>query len=299
MAITNYGELKTAVDLWGKWGGIHDSRIVEWIAMSEDWIGRNMRVKAMEASVDVLLKATTVIAASGLGGTANAITITNDTTLSSNSLADTYKFTAEATNTSTVTVNVDGIGAVALNKDDGTIGLEANDIISGQNYYIYYDGTRFRLLPHPGSAPLPSRWEAARRLYIPGDPVKRLRYSTPINFYSKYISSNTAKPTGFTIEGFYLVFGETSDSTYAVKTEYYRKPASFSGDSDTNWFLSNARGLYLYGGLVEGYAYLEDQANLTKYAAMRDAIAADIQKADEADRFSGDALIIESDVPVD
>lgn len=299
MAITTYAELKTAVNTWGKWGGAYASNIPEWIAISEDWLARKLRVRAMETQAIIPIKKFVGIGASSVGGTANAITLTNDTATTTYTKGESYTFTAEADSTSTtVTINVDAKGTKTLYEADGSTAPESGRIINGAEYTITYDGTGFRLVP-PGAYPLPSNYVAMRRLYIPGDPVWQIGPQSPAMFWGKHEGS-TGKPRKYTTEGDLIVFGPNSpDTTYYVAALYYKKFTALSADSDTNWILSNARGLLLYGALVEGYSYLNDSANMIKYAAMRDSLLEDVHVADRNDRYSGDSLTMQSDVPVD
>ena len=143
---------------------------------------------------------------------------------------------------------------------------------------------------------LPTGYVAMRRLYLSGNPVRKLDYLTPLNFWSKYASTNTAKPTVFTIEGENLTFGPAPDTTYTGKILYYKRFTALSADSDTNWLLTSGRGILLYGALAELFAYTGEDGKLLKWATMRDELAKNIMAADKRDRFSGDALVIQTDV---
>jgi hypothetical protein len=47
------------------------------------------------------------------------------------------------------TVNVDSLGAEPLKLSDGATNPVAGDIVAGQQYAIWFDGTNFRLLAPP------------------------------------------------------------------------------------------------------------------------------------------------------
>jgi hypothetical protein len=83
-----------------------------------------------------------------VGGTADAITLTNSPAVASYSDGLCLKFKATGTNTGAVTVAVDSIGGTKNIKKmlDGSIqALSAGDIVSGGTYQIEYDGTQFQL----------------------------------------------------------------------------------------------------------------------------------------------------------
>lgn len=83
------------------------------------------------------------------GGTANAITLDfTDGTLDYNPTAyaagQKFAFKATADNTDSVTINVDGVGAVTAKKNAGADNLGAGDILNGGIYEISHDGTNFQ-----------------------------------------------------------------------------------------------------------------------------------------------------------
>jgi hypothetical protein len=57
----------------------------------------------------------------------------------------------DATNTGAATLNVDQLGAVAVKKWDGTTALTAGDVVAGELYPVWYDGTVFRLMFNPAA----------------------------------------------------------------------------------------------------------------------------------------------------
>jgi hypothetical protein len=90
-------------------------------------------------------------------GTAQLLTVSGtDTltalgtpTLTAYATGNTFYFVAAATNTTSVTLNVDGLGAKAVTRH-GSTALVAGDILTGEVCLVVYDGTRFQLL-NPGS----------------------------------------------------------------------------------------------------------------------------------------------------
>lgn len=92
---------------------------------------------------------------SAVGGTANAITLTNSPPVGSYGNGVGLQFKATGTNTGAVTVNVDGLGTKNVYKlYNGTLqALSAGDIVSGAIYDITYDGTQFQIKGLPNSVP--------------------------------------------------------------------------------------------------------------------------------------------------
>jgi hypothetical protein len=293
MSIATYSELKTAVDTWGKWGGSYVTQIPDWIALAEDWLARNLRVRAMESHRDIAVRQ--FVDSATVGGTADAITLTNTTTTTSYKSGEAYTFTPSSDNTAAVTLNVDGKGAKAIVEADGSTAMAAGRIVADGEYNVSYDGTSFRLVP-PGGYALPSGFLGAKRLRIPGTIPYPLELKTSEMFWRLH-EGGVQKPKYATIEGDIIVFGPGApDTFYQIEGLFFKKFTALSGASDTNWILTNARGLLLFGALVEGYNYLNDVANMTKYAAMRDDLLSAVHKSDRDDRYAGGGLTTQSDV---
>ena len=295
MAIGQFSELKTAIANWLERGDL-TSRIPEFVQLAEDRIGRELRVRAMEASINIVLKKVTSVTASEVGGSANTITFTPATAATSYTVGDNYSFTAEANNTSAVTINVSSLGAKNVKKGDASDALVADDIVNGQPVSVYYDGTNLRLTDSAGAVPLPARFLGLRRAYIDAENAEKIKYYSPEDFFTRRFTDQTARPKAFTIEGDNIVFAPLSDAGYTVRMLYWKKFAALSADGDTNWLFSNARGLLLYGALLEASPYLEDDARTLTWAAMYDDLMEKTHKADHLDRFPPGGLAVRTDV---
>ena len=89
---------------------------------------------------------------SGVGGTANAITLTSGDSLSAYANGQRFFFSANSNNTGAVTVNVDGIAAVSVQRSSGTGSsqtLTGGEIAADDPYTVIYgsDDNAFYLLP--------------------------------------------------------------------------------------------------------------------------------------------------------
>lgn len=82
-----------------------------------------------------------------VGGTGDAITLTNTPAATSYSAGQKFTFKAAASNTTAVTANADGLGAKNVKKmSNGALAsLAASDIVSGGVYDVFYDGTQFQI----------------------------------------------------------------------------------------------------------------------------------------------------------
>lgn len=145
---------------------------------------------------------------------------------------------------------------------------------------------------------LPTGYLEARALYLATSPIMKLNFLDPPNFWTFYLSTQTGKPKAYTIEGENLVVGPAPDSSYSAPFLFFKAFTALSDDSDTNWIFTNARGLYLYGTLLEAAIYLEDDISILKWTALFDDLMQKTNDRDKDGRYSGDALIQRSDVGI-
>lgn len=80
------------------------------------------------------------------GGTADALTLTYSPALAAYTSGQTFQFYKNGSNnTGAVTLNINGLGAKAVVKRDGSTALSAADMVANALYVVTYDGTSFRL----------------------------------------------------------------------------------------------------------------------------------------------------------
>jgi len=140
---------------------------------------------------------------------------------------------------------------------------------------------------------LPSGFLEARRIYIDGNPVTPLEYFPPMDFWRRYMSTDTAEPSAYTIEGGNLVFGPSPDATYTGKLLYVAQPSALSA-SLNGTFTSNPDA-WLYGALVQAAPYLDNDERVPTWRAMYEAALIRIEKSDQRSRYSGGPLQVRSD----
>lgn len=130
-----------------------------------------------------------------IGGTANAITAVCIPPLIANPAhGQTFRLTPASNNSSTVTVNLDGRGAIALKNEDGGA-LAANELVAGRPILFWYDGDNsyFRLCGATQQALLgsiatqvaaASMWEQFGDTII-GAPVAQVEHTFVAGAYSR------------------------------------------------------------------------------------------------------------------
>jgi len=90
----------------------------------------------------------TFVAAGGVGGTGNAVTLTPTAVNSGYTAGQSYRFVCKNANTGAVTVNVSGVGAAQLTEANGNV-LIGGEMQVGGVYDICYQGSRFALVNFP------------------------------------------------------------------------------------------------------------------------------------------------------
>lgn len=142
---------------------------------------------------------------------------------------------------------------------------------------------------------LPTRYLQARRIYINSNPIRKLDYLAPMQFWGTYVSTQTAPPTAYTVEGENIVLGPIPDGAYTGKILYYEAFAALSAAGDTNWLLTSAPGIYLYGTLLETCLLVQDDESAARWGTMFAGSLAGVQLADTRDRHSGAPLQMRGD----
>ena len=135
---------------------------------------------------------------------------------------------ANFTNTGAATINLNGLGAKSIKKNDGATALSANDIVSGQIVVLRYDGTNFQMLS-PVGTPATAAF-TSKTVYLSG-------------------TSSAAIGTSSTSVVDFDTHQYTIDANFLTNTTGYR----FSCAVDTSWTV----------GEMTFYVYLGSTALLT------------------------------------
>lgn len=204
----------------------------------------------------------------------------------------------------TFSTNADLKAAVADYLADDALTSQIVDAVTLCEARIYYGAEPLRVRAMETSADLtisaqtvalPTRYIQARRIYLNTSPVTKLDYLAPMDFWAKYVSTQTGKPRAYTIEGENIVLGPIPDGGYTGKILYYSRFAALSADGDTNWILTGVPGLYLYGTLLEMAILIKDNDDAQKWGALFAETIRSANRADSRDRHSGAPLMMRGD----
>jgi hypothetical protein len=139
-----------------------------------------------------------------------------------------------------------------------------------------------------GAASLPARFLFARRLILDNGTSWALDYMPPDALYSSQMYTETGNPAAYTIEGDSLIF--RPKSTESGLLLYSAGFAALTNDSDTNWLLTNAYDVYLYGTLRHTSPYLKEDARVATWNSAYQEAVMSLNKLDNYSRTGGSAL---------
>lgn len=207
-------------------------------------------------------------------GTANAYVITPAPAITAYTTGQIFSFKAVNANTTTSTLNVNGLGVKTINKGSGATALASGDIAAGMVVLVEYDGTNFVMLNPVANAPLTptgsglelSNTTRLTRLasYTPaGNTTENTVYTTTIaggllstngmiKVRTPFNATTTATAETFTIR---LKFGGSTLHTQTFSTGAVGggTASRFSGIIE-GWIINNAstnaqnHGMYCAGG---------------------------------------------------
>jgi len=130
---------------------------------------------------------------------------------------------------------------------------------------------------------LPAGFIAMRRIYSDSTTDRPLEYQPPEICWSDASFTTPGAPIAYTIEGTNLsVFPYAAN--YVAKINYWKAFNALSGDADTNWLLTNAYDVYLYGTLMEAKAFIEDDAQVQKWTAAFETAVTALNEAGKRQR---------------
>lgn len=133
---------------------------------------------------------------------------------------------------------------------------------------------------------LPTRYVGTRRLYLSTDPVRKLDFFTPDDFWSKYISSKTGPPEAYTVEGENIVLGPSPDTGYTGKHLYFQALEALSDSNTTNSLLTKWPDLFHDAAMYRAFMFKGGETGETrKWLASLDRIVGQIEIANERDRY--------------
>jgi len=137
---------------------------------------------------------------------------------------------------------------------------------------------------------LPTGYVQMRDFHLTTSPLTQLQYLTPEMMVRLNAGSQRGKPLTYTIIGNNIRLGPTPDVVYTTSMLYYKTFDPLSGSAPTNWVITNAPDVYLYGTLLEAEPFLMNDARVQLWATALTESINTLQEQDNKDRHSGSVL---------
>ena len=124
------------------------------------------------------------------------------------------------------------------------------------------------LATEPEFISLPTDFQSMRRIRlssVSGKPHLDFKSGTQLDEYRSSIGNAVGQPAFFSILGSEIELAPTPASNYTIEMVYRQNVPALATNS-TNWLLTLAPDLYLYGALLESAPYIKEDARIQVWA---------------------------------
>ncbi len=183
-----------------------------------------------------------------------------------------------------------------LNRDDLTAVIP--DFITLAEAQIYRDIRHYEM-ENRATAQLdsqylarPTDWLETIRIHLTTSGTRNLQLLSGASMADKRqgVENATGEPKFYRhAERAFEVF-PTPDGTYNVEILYYQKIPALSDTNTSNWLLSEAPDVYLYGSLLHSSPYLAEDGRVAVWAQLYSAAVSKVNGAGDAASMSGSGL---------
>lgn len=139
---------------------------------------------------------------------------------------------------------------------------------------------------------VPADFLETRTVKLNTNPIQPLQFETVDSLDSlriQYIAPG--RPQYFGIVGTQIRVVPVPDTTYTAELIYYGKLTKLSSTNATNWLLTSSPDIYLYGALLQGAPYLQNDERIQTWATLYERGLNDLKIADDRGSTSGGALL--------
>ncbi len=137
---------------------------------------------------------------------------------------------------------------------------------------------------------LPASYIQMRNFQVNSNPLTTLSYVTPEIYDRLWGGSTSGTPKFYTILANEVSFGPIPATVMEVEMLFYKKFENLSGSVATNWLITNAPDIYLYGSMLEAEPFIMNDERVPLWAQALQQGISDLQEQDNKDRHSGSAL---------
>lgn len=153
----------------------------------------------------------------------------------------------------------------------------------------------------PNQLAVPADFQSMRTIQILGGPPflpSRATFMTNAQFEDKLdqltnrVGVAISFPQWFTIYGNNLWFAPTPDQDYSVQMIYRANVPSLSADNPTNWLITEAPDVYLFGSLMQAAPYLSDDDRIPIWQSKYEKAIQQLQDLSEEALYNSGPLIM-------
>ena len=137
---------------------------------------------------------------------------------------------------------------------------------------------------------LPAGYLQMRNLQINTSPVRPCQYVTPEIYDRLYGSTTTGTPEIYTIVANEIQLGPIPSGVQTIAMLFYKNFEHLSSVVATNWLITNAPDVYLYGAMMQAEPFIMNDERVPMWKMALDEGISSLQEQDNKDRHSGSAL---------
>jgi len=116
---------------------------------------------------------------------------------------------------------------------------------------------------------VPGSWLQNIRMQLNTTPITTLEFVTADQIAEEQVVfSGAGRPKFFSMVAGEFQVIPSPDTTYEAELTYYSKIPALSDSNTSNWLLSAAPDIYLYGALMEAAPYLDDDARVQTWGGL-------------------------------
>jgi hypothetical protein len=141
---------------------------------------------------------------------------------------------------------------------------------------------------------LPSDFQSMRRVRlssVTGKPCLEFKSGTQMDEYRFATADVAAQPRYFTVFGDEIELAPTPDAAYTVEMVYRQNIPSLASNG-TNWLLTLAPDLYLYGALLESAPYIKEDARIQTWGLGLTASLGDLNNLGLTSTFNAGPMTV-------
>lgn len=144
------------------------------------------------------------------------------------------------------------------------------------------------LLPAPEFLDLPSDFQtmrSARLSGVTGKPRLNFLTQTQMEDYRFSVDNVTGQPVYFSIVGTQMELAKTPNDNFTVEVVYRANLPALTASNTTNWLLTLAPDLYLYGALLESTPYTKKDDRIVVWGTAVQTVMDQLNKLADMQSF--------------